>query len=327
MRSICLIALCSAAIAAAESGSLTDPNLRFVGRWDRTDPAAARGLWAGAYIRLAFTGTSVRVKVGEKASLRASLDGGPLQDFNGGPGVIDLAPTPLTPGEHNLLIMPQQETDRFVFQGFELAPAAKTLPVRERPIIEFIGDSITVSSTEKEWKDSRLSFAYAWQTAALLDADAALIAKSGAPMVGDDKPGMGVEFAKDKGYRIDGSAMWKPTYTPAIVVINLGANDTRGGFVQAGVAMIKQLRTWHPKVQVVCLRPFGGQAGEAPPQMVAALQKDGVTGIHHVDTTGWLDQGDYMDGVHTTPGGSRKAAEKLAPILQKLLPKTASTKR
>lgn len=49
-------------------------------------------------------------------------------------------------------------------------------------------------------------------------------------------------------------------------MINLGANDTRSGFVQAGVAMIKQLRTWHPKVQVVCLRPFGGQAGEAPPQ-------------------------------------------------------------
>jgi lysophospholipase L1-like esterase len=326
MRSACLLALCCVAIAAAETGSTTDPNLRFIGRWDRTDPALAKGQWAGAYIRLAFTGTSVRVMVGEKANLRASIDGGTLQDFNGGPGLIDLAPTPLATGEHHLLVMPQKETDSFVFQAFELDPGAKTMPVRERPIIEFIGDSITVSSTEKEWKDSRLCFAYAWQTAALLDADAVFIAKSGAPMVGDDKPGMGVEFAKDKGYRIDGSAVWKPTYTPALVVVNLGANDIRWGFVQAGVAMIKQLRAWHPKVQVVCLRPFGGQASEAPPQIVAALEREGMSGIHHVDTTGWLEKGDYMDGVHTSPAGSRKAAEKLAPILRKLLPKPSTKK-
>lgn len=145
-------------------------------------------------------------------------------------------------------------------------------------------------------------------------------------MVGDDKPGMGVAFAKDRGYRIDGSVVWKPTYTPALVVINLGANDSRGGFVEAGVAMIRQLRAWHPKAQIVCLRAFGGQFGEAPSKIVAALRREGVTGIHAVDTTGWLDKGDYLDGVHTTPAGSRKAAEKLAPILQQLLPKPAFTR-
>ena len=91
--------------------------------------------------------------------------------------------------------------------------------------------------------------------------------------------------------------------------------------------MIKQLYNWYPKAQVVCLRPFGGQAGKAPPLIVAALKQEGLTGIHSVDTTGWLDKGDYMDGVHTHPAGSRKAAEKLAPILQKLLPKTTSTKK
>jgi len=68
----------------------------------------------------------VLVKLAAKAKLRVSLDGGAFQDFSGGPGVLHLTPEPLPSGEHSLLLM---EVDHLAFQGFELAPGAKSLPV------------------------------------------------------------------------------------------------------------------------------------------------------------------------------------------------------
>ena len=41
-----LAALC-ATLVASEAGSLTDPNLRFIGRWDRSNPAVAQGSGPG----------------------------------------------------------------------------------------------------------------------------------------------------------------------------------------------------------------------------------------------------------------------------------------
>ena len=54
------------AIAATGDGSPSDPNIAFVGRWDRSNAGAYVPNWAGAYLRTGFTGTTVKLKQGEK---------------------------------------------------------------------------------------------------------------------------------------------------------------------------------------------------------------------------------------------------------------------
>src|SRR5882762_8022031 len=48
--------------AATGDGSVSDPNVRYMGRWD-TSSGTAIGNWAAPYIRTGFTGTTIRIKL------------------------------------------------------------------------------------------------------------------------------------------------------------------------------------------------------------------------------------------------------------------------
>ncbi len=332
MKWICIILAAvlmwvSSPAAPAEGvrdGSLADPNLRFIGRWDRTDPTVAQGQWVGAYIRMSFTGSTVKVRLGTDVWLQASFDGQPFREFRAKKGWGDLTPEPLTAGEHTLLLVPSREADRLHFQGFELDSQARTVPVPERPIIEFIGDSITLgAANHPKFEDNRVVNAYSWQACALLDADCILIAKSGIPLVGDG--GMEMNYRMDNPPGGKETKAWKPTYTPSLVVINLGANDWRGDFVGSYVRLVEQIRTNYPQVRIVGMRPFGGQYGSEPKKAFAKLEGTHATGLHYVDTTGWLEQpADFLDGVHLTKDGARKAGEKLKAAIEPLMPGEAT---
>ncbi|MEK8170954.1 hypothetical protein NKH77_19455 [Streptomyces sp. M19] len=55
-----------AGAAVRGDGSVTDPNIAYVGRWDTSDPTAAVPNWTGAYLWTAFTGTTARIKSGTR---------------------------------------------------------------------------------------------------------------------------------------------------------------------------------------------------------------------------------------------------------------------
>lgn len=97
--------------AATGDGSPSDSNLRFVGRWDRTDSAAYVPGFAGAYVRTGFTGTTVKLKQRNAIDLYYSIDGGADRYLQNVKGTADLTPTKL---------------------------------------LEFIGDSITVGTTSSK---------------------------------------------------------------------------------------------------------------------------------------------------------------------------------
>ena len=130
---------------------------------------------------------------------------------------------------------------------------------------------------------------------------------------------------KNYNHRSDNPQVpWNFSYTPKIVVINLGQNDQCGGeppdTMQASYkSFVRNIRAKFPKAQIVALRPFGGPYETPIRQAVAALNAAGDHRVHYVDTTGWLDKADYRDGVHPNSQGQAKVEQHLIPILKPLL--------
>ncbi len=124
----CLITLAFGILAAPrnatgpQSGSLTDPNIRYVGRWDKRDPHLYHSYWTGAYLRTGFTGTSVRIKLASGTALAVSIDGEPLRTVHADSGVTALNAAPLQPGGHTLLVGSPGQNEEVAFQGLSLAP-------------------------------------------------------------------------------------------------------------------------------------------------------------------------------------------------------------
>ncbi|MEV0238303.1 carbohydrate-binding protein, partial [Nonomuraea sp. NPDC050786] len=133
-------------------GSPTDPNIRFVGRWDTRNSTAYVPGWAGAYLTTGFTGTTVKLKQRNTIDLYYSIDGGPDLYLQNVSGTVNLTRTPLPAGNHTLRVSYRVVAGSYhgdaVFQGLVLDPGARTLPATPaRGMVEFVGDSITVGTT------------------------------------------------------------------------------------------------------------------------------------------------------------------------------------
>jgi hypothetical protein len=116
----------SAAPGATGSGAPTDRHIQYVGRWDTTDPTAYVPQWAGAYLRVGFTGSTVALDQRDAVDLWYSVDGGPYTGRTNVSGTVDLTPTPLARGRHSLLvsyrIVAGSYTGDAVYRGLTLAP-------------------------------------------------------------------------------------------------------------------------------------------------------------------------------------------------------------
>src|SRR5579884_2721738 len=54
----------TSARAAAVVGSIQDPNIKYVGRWDTTSSTTMyKSYWPAAYLKTNFTGTTVKIKL------------------------------------------------------------------------------------------------------------------------------------------------------------------------------------------------------------------------------------------------------------------------
>ena len=125
----------SALFAAPQphDGSLGDPDILYVGRWDRSDPADFHGYWSNVYLRTRFTGTSVGIKLDGGTRLDVSIDNEPFREMDAGSGVTALNTAPLKPGVHALLVGSAGQNYEVGFQGLTLDPGAKTLPRHPAP--------------------------------------------------------------------------------------------------------------------------------------------------------------------------------------------------
>ncbi len=301
---------------AAPDGSLTDTNIKYFGRWDFSNPAQYASYWGGAYLRAGFTGTTAQIKLGNTSDFYAKIDGGPWQTFAGAGGTVNLTPSPLTNGAHVLSVAQGKDYDYvFQFQGLVLDAGATTaLPPVSATLIEFIGDSITTGYTDPQADVSD----YAWICAEKLNCEHTQIAYPGVALVtgygvNTDKTGMDSQYFKAQSFANTGSPAWDFTkYTPRLVVVNLGQNDSEADLVFQSnyVTFLANIRAEWPNADIFALRPFSGVKPSVLFAVNARIQS-GDLKVHYINTAGWLTSGDYNDGVHPSVSGHIKAANYL----------------
>jgi len=321
---------------AMQISSMAIPNvagddvIKYFGRWDFSDPTQNISDWGGAYLKVNFTGTTIKIKVGAAATnYYAKIDGGAWTTFAGVSGTVNLTPTPLAGGTHTLSVAQGKDYNYvFNFQGFVLdAGATLSTPSVGADIIEYIGDSITAGYTGPQADVSD----YAWVAAEQLGAEHTQIAYPGIALVtgngvNADKTGMESQYLKQQSLAFPSSPNWDFTkYTPKIVVIKLGQNDatsateTDSVFQSHYTNFLATIRSKFPNAQIFAMRTFMG--GRAAPTLAAVYARNtaGDNNVQYIDTNGWLtpNSSDYTNntGVHPSVSGHIKAANLLKTYL------------
>jgi lysophospholipase L1-like esterase len=323
MRALMLAVAAAASLVATPTAtdvSPTDPNIRYFGRWTTTSAAAYVSEWAGAYVLIGFTGTTVKLRQRGTIDLFASIDGAPDVSYKNVSGTVNLTPTPLPNGTHRLRVSYRPVAGSYhgdaVFQGVTLDPGARTVvPPTPPRIFEFIGDSITVGQLSSK----QALTAYGWLVSERLGAGHTQIAVGGACLypAPDGCIGMSERFLKTG---LDAaSPNWDFTrYQASAVIINLGTNDVGHGvtgpqFQSAYITLLRNIRAKYPTATIYALETFRKRYVTDTQAAVTAVADPRV---HFVNTEGWINEStDTVDNVHPNDTGHRKIADRLAPLL------------
>lgn len=314
--------------AATGDGSPGDPNIAFIGRWDRTNASAYVPNWAGAYFETGFTGTTVKLRQRNTIDLYYSIDGRADVYLQNVSGTVNLTPTALAAGNHTLRVSYRVVAGSYngdaVFQGLVLDSGARTLPANVSPrLVEFVGDSITVGTTSSK----NALTAYGWLTGEQLGVEHTQIGYGGGCLVAaaDGCVSVAAQFLRT-GYAAT-SPLWDfSRYQAGVVVINLGTNDKSHGvsdadFQNGYVAFLRTVRSKYPNAVILALQTFSNRYSA---QTQAAVNAVGDSRVQYVPTTGWLPSGGLSDSVHPNDTGHAAIAAKLAPIVAAALNQTTT---
>ncbi|MET8526439.1 cellulose binding domain-containing protein [Micromonospora sp. NPDC005172] len=315
--------------AAVGDGTPTDSNISFVGRWNTTNASAYVPYWAGAYLRVGFTGRTVKLRQRNTIQLWASIDGRAFTSFTGS-GTINLTPTALAAGNHTLIVSYRQVAGSYtgdaVFQGLILDSGAGTFKPPARPkLVEFIGDSITAGATSSQLAVTD----YGFKVGERLGYDHTQIAIGGMCLAEttDGCWAQATRYWMSSGGQV-GTDPWDfSRYTADGVVINLGTNDKSHGVSAAAfqatyTTFLTRIRAKFPNAKLFALRTFIGRYATETEAAVRARNAAGDANVFYVDTTGWLPSGGLSDSVHPNDAGHQAITDRLAPILSARLTTT-----
>ncbi|WP_255948944.1 GDSL-type esterase/lipase family protein [Streptomyces odontomachi] len=317
----------TASTAVTGNGSVSDPNIDYVGRWTIGSGTAVPN-WTGAYLRTGFTGSTVKVVARDAVNFYVSIDGGPDVFYAGVKGTVDLTPTKLSSGNHTLRI--EYRSGDTVFEGLQFDSGAGTIaPSASSGLLEFVGDSITAG-----YLTDRLAMdAYGWKTGELLGMRHTQIARAGYCLVSKDGcVGLDQQFFRTAS---TGTESWDfSRYQASAVIINLGTNDvghtvTSAEFQSAYTQLLQGIRAKYPNAHLFAMQTFKQRYVPETKAAVDARRQAGDSRVSYVDTTGWLTDGtDYEDGNgHPNEAGHTKVAQKLAPIISAALGSSARSAR
>jgi len=309
---------------AGTPGSVGDTNIQYCGRWDFSIPGQAASYWGGAYVKVNFAGTTAQVKLGNTNSFYAKIDNGNWITYANVGGQVNLTPIPLPSGLHSVSVAEGQDYNYlFNFKGLTFdAGAATSLPVVASNLIEFVGDSITAGYGDPQSDVSD----YGWVCAENLHCEHTQIAYPGIALVNfygynAITTGMDIDYFKEQNQSYLSSPPWPFTnYTANLVVINLGQNDYGSSvpnsiFQKDYTNFLRNIRSVFPKADIFPMLPFSGVYASQILAAVTARNSAGDGHVHYIDTTGWLTNGDFIDGLHPTQNGQIKAAARLDVVL------------
>ena len=269
-------------------------DIRYVGRFDFTDPKKPK-FWApGAYIQARFRGTSCEIAVNDEVRygtthnyIEVAVDSRPpfRVQTTGKTNVLPV--TGLPPGAHTITLCKDTESEMGYLEFVGLrCEALLPPPPQPRRKMEFIGDSITCGASsdlslvpcdKRKWYDQHNAYlSYGPTTARALHAQWHLSSVSGIGLMHsccDMKATMPDVFGslnlRDKALPWDFGR-----YQPEVVTICLGQNDGEQdptAFRDNYTKFIQQVRTAYPKAQIVCLSSPMGDA------RLTAYLKDNLT--------------------------------------------------
>jgi hypothetical protein len=314
------------------------PDINYIGRWDKSNNNEYHSYWGGAYVKIKFTGTSLKMNLNKNTTLIVSIDGGEDLQIAAKTGIVDINSAPLEEGTHVAIIAAQKRNDEIVTSGFVLDEGAKTLALPQAEIIEYIGNSIT--SADMSNKD--FLSAYAWHVGRMLPyTEHTQIAMPGITLVdgysyypgwgGAPRKGMDFQYFCMKEPNVDFETKWDfANYTPKIVVINIGTNDYRLNvpsdlFKTRYKEFVKNVRKEFPSTEIFLMKTLMTFFADETEVIVNELNAEGDNKIHYIDTEGWLTEEDYYkvnypnDTTHPNDDGHYKIAQNLAPILEPFL--------
>lgn len=319
---IILLIIVSAKVMAATPGSLQDKHIKYVGRWDFSNSSEYLSYWGGAYIKVDFEGTSVKLNTGHKTNFFAKIDNGPWVSFLNAGDTVNLTPTQLSNTSHTIIVAQGKDYDyEFSFKGFIFDNKARTSdPTMSKVLVEYIGDSITAGYTDAQVNVSD----YGWIAAEKSGAEHTQIAFPGICLVDGVKGvGMEVQYFKLKGAKTATPEEWDlKRYTPRVIVINLGTNDNANKipdslFRERYIKFLKDIRVKYSHAEILVMRTFLGLKEVPTLAAVNARIAAGDKSIHFIDTKGWItvNTDDYNDGAHPSVSGQIKAGDKLKEVL------------
>lgn len=299
--------------------SADDENIKYIGRWVKNEKGAMEGSFECSLI-LRFTGTSITLEKGSSGKMHYRIDGGEYKQFSS----RKLAQK-LSEGEHTLEIYSYAQHGFPKIAGFLLDAGATLLPVEDKPVIEFIGDSILEGYVVGS--NSVLN-SYGHRTAERMGFYRNIVAFGGitvCPNYGNpDKQGMINRYKMLKEYSEAEpvSENWDTSkFVPDYIVINLGTNDGNPSVSEFRfwyTSFLDYLRTTYKDAKIFVMTPFNGRRN-ADILAVYEIVKD--ENMFLIDSYKWNIPGG-SDNLHPDVEGHDMAAEKLEKAITEILSRT-----
>lgn len=259
------------------------PGVRYVGRFDTSDPAGPRVAWPGARVVVRFAGTEARATLGEQVGFTGPsrydvlVDGAFTKTVAPADGISDVVLADgLAAGTH--VVELHRRTESFVgitqFRGFTFPNGGQLLAPPKAPArrLEFLGDSAS-NGYGVECANPNLGYSGATQNerkafpalaALALGADHHDLGFAGKGLLrnydADDDQVFGLLYPRTMPETV-GSAWDFSTYHPDVVWITLGGNDydnagnrpapNLAAFETKYTELVTRVRTEHPLAQIV----------------------------------------------------------------------------
>jgi hypothetical protein len=259
--------------------SPSDNNIRYVGRFDMSNPKAPRMYWSGSHIIAWFRGNRIAVQLNCEAGddhFNIIIDDSTVSVHALKKGLQTITIAGLDDGEHKIEVFKRTsfQKDNTSFEGFVIDEGTALVKLKAAPKykIEFFGDSITDGHSVDAIGDNEASawwnnyMTYAARTARALGMQYACIASSGIAV----KYGWTSEHLMKNYYDLVNPGKAKPIkwdfsqYTPDVVVVNLLQNDAfkkphphshivKQEIIVAYKQLIEGLRGKYPQAYIVCV--------------------------------------------------------------------------
>lgn len=323
-------------------------SVRLTGRWKQY-PDRAVTTTPGAYFEFAFNGDMAVIRfdtlINQEPHLHLwiQLDGGAKIEAPVSPYLRVQASKV---GQHICRVIYKssvEETGRWYapltgalqFLGVQTnTPVA--LPADTRPIMEFIGDSITEGvlidldyheGTHRAYHTGQLNrpfqddacATYAWLTAEALGYRPIIM---GYGAVGATRAGAGdvPEAASSYPFFFDGEPLDKTVPQANAVVINHGANDGHAAperYAERYGQLLDRVRERSPQAEIFAVSAFCGKQKDTLQALVQTYNAAHGCNVHFINASEWIPP----EPLHPFRDGHAEVAKHLAPALREILTK------